>query len=164
MGMAVEAFIRYSTHPLIAFECVILVVIRDREVPPVKDLYLIGQGQVHFLLQVLVIGRQQLDVIVLIMGVVIGIFDQQPCAPAVKPLILPGGLHKTIPIPESLSVAPDIIDDGSRHTTLRPVVIRMDAPETRGTVVMMQSQFSSDGIDVSVLPNSGGVIGGGSVR
>ena len=92
------------------------------------------------------------------MGVIIGILEQHTCAPTLEPFILPLSLNERVSIPQSLSVSPNIIHDGSRNTPFRPIVIRVYTPETGGPVVMMQAQFGTNGVDVSVLANSGGVV------
>ena len=54
-----------------SIQYIILVVIRQRSIPPVEDLHFIRKGEIEFLLQVLIVGRQQALVVILIVRVVV---------------------------------------------------------------------------------------------
>ena len=139
-------------------EGVVLVIIRQGEIPPVENQHFVRQREIELLLGIFVIGRQEPCVVVPVMGVVIGILDEQACVPSVEPPVLPLRLHKGVAVPEALTVLPDVIDNRSRYAALGIVVVEMEAPETRGTIVMMKPQLGTHGIDISVLADSRGVI------
>ena len=137
MRFAIEMLCSVIEQQVLSRKGVILKIVGGRYIPPIEDLHLIGKRQIEFLLQIFVIGRQQPFVIVLIMRIIVRPFSDHACTPAIEPLVLPLRLNKGITIPKTLAVSPHIIDDGSRNTAFRVIVIGMDAEETRGAVVFM---------------------------
>ena len=139
-------------------ELIVLHIICCTDVPPVEDAHFVRHGEVELLLQVLVLHADEFVVVVDIARIVVGVLHVRPNRPAVEQLILPSGLHERVAVPEAFAIAPHIIHNRTRHTALGVVVIELEFPEARIAIVVIDSRFHADGIDVAVLADGGGIV------
>ena len=156
--MTVKTLFGRVEEQVLAIQDVILIIICDGQIPPVIEPEFIGEREVRLLLHVLVVRGQKTHIVVFIMGEIVRVFEEETRTPPPEPFILPLALDEGVPIPEALAVPPDIIDNRPRHTSLRVVVIGMKTPKSRCAVIMMQAQFRTNGIHISVLADGCGVI------
>ena len=115
-------------------------------------------GEIEFLLQVLIFYADEFVVVVDIACIIVGVLHVGFDGPSVEEFILPCGLQKRVAVPKSFAIAPDIIHNCTRYSTLGVVVIELQFPEARIAIVMIKSRFHANGIDVTILTDSSRVI------
>ena len=97
-------------------------------------------------------------IVVDIAGIIVGVFGIYAHGPTVEEFVLPRGLYKRVAVPKAFAIAPDIVDDGAWYAALGVVVIELEFPKSRVALVVIDSGFHADGVDVAVLTNGCGVV------
>ena len=90
-------------------------VIAERGAPVGQDFQYVGCRQVEFLLLVAVVDGQLCGVLIDVMRIIIGIFQQPSRAEALTDVLVEVGLDKGVQVRLSLASSPNIVDDGSRY-------------------------------------------------
>ena len=90
-------------------------VIAERGAPVGQDFQYVGCRQVEFLLLVVVVDGQLCGVLIDVMGVVIGIFQQPSRAEALTDVFVEVGLDKGIEVTLPFAPSPHVVYDGSRY-------------------------------------------------
>ena len=93
-------------------------------------------------------------IVVDIAGIIVGILGIYAYGPTVKEFVLPCGLHKGVTIPKAFAITPNIIHDGSWYAALGIVVIELEFPKARVAIVVIDSGFHANSVDVAVLATS----------
>ena len=87
-------------------------VIRARDVPPSREVHQMGGGQIQFLLAVHIVYHHHRGVLVHILGQIVGILGHQPYMIARGEVLLQTALQKGIVVPDALTPAPHVVDNG----------------------------------------------------
>ena len=90
--------------------------------------------------------------------VIVGVFSIHLYRPTVEEFVLPRGLYKRVAIPKAFAITPHIIHNGAWYAALGVVVIELEFPKASVAIVVIDSGFHSDGVDVAVLADGGGVV------
>ena len=132
-------------------------VVCHRDIPISEYRILIGYRDINLSLFILVVDPHQLIVVIHIMGIIESILGIHLNPIFAGNILLIDTLHERIPVPQTLSVAPHVIDDSPRNPPLGTIMINIGFPITVGQVTL-QSSFEPNGIDVSVFTGSRGIV------
>ena len=132
-------------------------VIRARDVPPSREVHQMGGGQIQFLLAVHIVYHHHRGVLVHILGQIVGILGHQTYMIAGGEVLLQTALQKGIVVPDALTPAPHVVDNGTGDSALGSVVVCFEHPLAPAESAQ-QRALHAGGPYVTVLPHSRRVI------
>ena len=137
----------------VGIELVPFEIITQRGTPVGEQFEYIGCREIHFLLLIAIIHRQLRRVFVYIVGVVVSIFRQPPCAETVADVLIESRLHEGIQILLALTPSPHIIDDSPRNTSSGVIEIALHLP-TALIESPKEIRLNALSVDITVLSDS----------
>ena len=153
-----EGAVALGGHVEGGVERVPLEVVSQRHLPVFEDVVEVGAREVEFLLFVGVLGLDQLGVLILVMGVVGGVLGVEQRAEFLRPAVGQRSLDERVGVPQPLTMAKDVVDDGSRDAAFGVVGVGPHGPLSVGHLAV-ESGLHARSVDVAVLSVGRCVVG-----
>lgn len=153
-----EGAIAFCGHVKSGVERIPLEVIGQRHLPVFEDVVEISAREIELLLLVGVLGLDQLGVLILVMGVVGGVLGVEQRAEFLRPAVGQRSLDERVGVPQPLTMAKDVVDDGSRDAAFGVVGVGPHGPLSVGHLAV-ESGLHARSVDVAVLSVGRCVVG-----